>query len=203
MAAPARQVAAAPGAGTAPAPADTAAPPAGCTPGRQLEPRDYAQPEYIGRPQGRTARMCFYRGDGKSSAEQLNFYPNGHFVMSGVSAAGGFAMAGAVMGTVRGTYGFQDGRLVLRVGYAGTGVTQSGSGAGTQSSVDVSATSRAGRELVLPNCQRISVRQEARALQLPAGDGHPGHVVLDGQRWEQMRIDCPAWQGWQTPGGAR
>jgi hypothetical protein len=168
-----------------------------------MEPRDYAQPEYIGRPQGRTARMCFFRGDGRASAEQLNFYPNGHFVMSGVSAASGFAMSGAVMGTVRGTYGFQDGRVVLRVGYAGAGVTQSGGGVGSQSSIDVSSTSRAGREIVLPNCQRISVRQEGKALQLPAGDGHPTHVVLDGQRWEQMRIDCPAWQGWQTPGGAR
>jgi len=168
-----------------------------------MEPRDYAQPEYIGRPQGRTARMCFFRGDGKSSAEQLNFYPNGHFVMSGVSAASGLAVSGAVMGTVRGTYGFQDGRVVLRVGYAGTGVTQSGGGAGSQNSLDVSSTSRAGREIVLPNCQRISVRQEGKALQLPAGDGHPTHIVLDGQRWEQMRIDCPAWQGWQTPGGAR
>ena len=193
--------------GAAPAPAapraGAGAQPAACTPGRPMEPRDYAQPEYIGRPQGRTARMCFFRGDGRASAEQLNFYPNGHFVMSGVSAASGLAVSGAVMGTVRGTYGFQDGRVVLRVGYAGTGVTQSGGGAGSQNSLDVSSTSRAGREIVLPNCQRISVRQEGKALQLPAGDGHPTHLVLDGQRWDQMRIDCPAWQGWQTPGGAR
>lgn len=183
---------------------DAGGPPAACTPGRAMEPRDYAQPEFIGRPAGRTARMCFYRGDGRSRSEQLNFYPNGHFVINGVSGSGGFAMAGAVMGTVRGTYGFQDGRLVLRVGYSGTGVTQSGAGAGSQSALDVSATAgRREREVVLPNCQRIAVRQEAKAYQLPAGEGHPAYLVLDGQRWEPMRIDCPAWQGWQTPGGMR
>ena len=175
----------------------------GCTPGRTLEPREYAQPEFIGRPPGRTARMCFFRSDSPSRAEQLNFHPNGHFVMTGVTGSGGFAMAGAVMGTVRGTYGFQEGRVVLRVGYAGTGVTQSGGGAGAPGSTDVSASSRAGREVVLPNCQRISVRQEGKALQMPAGDGHPAHLVLDGQRWEQMRIDCPAWQGWQNPAASR
>jgi hypothetical protein len=147
--------------------------------------------------------MCFYRGDGKSAAEQLNFYPNGHFVTSSVSGSGGFAMAGAVHGAVRGTYGFQDGRLLLRIGYTGTGVSQSSRGAGGSQQLEVSGRQRSGREVVLPNCQRIHVREESRSLQLPSSTGHPPFIVLDGQRWEQMSIDCPAWQGWQTPGATR
>lgn len=147
--------------------------------------------------------MCFYRGDGKSAAEQLNFYPNGHFVMSSVSGSGGVAMAGAVHGTVRGTYGFQDGRVHMRIGYTGTGVSQSTRGAGRSQQLEVSGRQRGGREMVLPNCQRINVREESRAVQVPAGGAHPSFIVLDGQRWDQMSIDCPAWQGWQTPAAGR
>jgi len=147
--------------------------------------------------------MCFYRSDGNSSAEQLNFYPSGHFVMSSVSGSGGFAMAGAVHGTVRGTYGFQDGRLHLRIGYVGTGVSQGTRGAGSSQQLELSARQRTGREVVLPNCQRINVREESRAVQMPSGAAHPTFIVLDGQRWEQMSIDCPKWQGWQMPAAGR
>ena len=175
------------------------APPGGtsCRPGRELEAREYTQPEVLGKPEGRTARMCFFRNDGRSGVENLNFYPNGHFVMSSASGAGGFAMGGAVLGAVRGTYGFEGDRLALRIGYAGTGVSQDTRGAGSGRQLDVSGRSRLDREMVLPNCQRITVREETRSVQPPPGNEHPAYLVIDGRRWERMGIDCPAWQGWR------
>jgi hypothetical protein len=169
----------------------------GCVPGQVMEARDYAQPEFIGRPEGRVARMCFYRSDGRSAVENLNFYANGHVVFSGSQSVGGFAAGVAVLGAARGTYGFQDGRLALRLAYAGTGVSHSARGAGTQRQFDTSGRETFEQVTILPNCQRITVRNMLQQLETPAGTGHPPYLVVDGVRWEQMGIDCPAWQGWR------
>jgi len=169
----------------------------GCVPAPAMEARDYAQPEFIGRPDGRVARMCFYRSDGRSAVENLNFYANGHVVFSGSRSAGGFAGGVTVLGAARGTYGVQGGRLALRLAYAGTGVSQSGRGAGTQRELDTSGREAFEQAMVLPNCQRITVRDMLQRLEMPAGPGHPPYLVIDGVRWEQMGIDCPAWQGWR------
>lgn len=162
-----------------------------------MEARDYAQEEFIGRPAGRKARMCFYRNNGRFGVENLNFYANGHFVMSSITGTGGFAMQGNVLGTQRGTYGFQDGRLALRIGYQGTGVTQSTGSGSAMRQLDVSGTTALERDVVLPNCQKISVRDVVYALKATPAPGHPESIEFDGKRWEHMRIDCPAWQGWQ------
>lgn len=181
-------------------PAGAAAPGPACTPGPALEPRDFAQPEYIGRPEGRTARMCFFRGEGASRSEILNFYPNGAFVMSSTTAAAGFGVGGSVLGAMRGTYGVQPGgQLALRIAYAGTGVSQGSRSAGGSRELDVSAgrSPGGGREVTLPNCQRVQVRDVVRPSEINPSGGHPPFLVINGQRWEQMRIDCPAWQGWR------
>jgi hypothetical protein len=186
-----------------PAPAIQAPPPVGpsagaaaggCRPGPELEPRDYAQAEYIGRPDGAVARMCFHRSDGRSTSDSLNFHANGHVVMTTSAAAGGVAS----LGTMRGTYGFQEGgRLALRLAYAGTGVSQSTLSAGPVRSLDVAGQQALEQPRILPNCQRIAVRDVVRSVQWPPSPGHPSHIVIDGVRWEQMRVDCPAWQGWR------
>ena len=169
----------------------------GCVPAPAMEARDYAQSEFIGRPEGRVARMCFFRSDGRSAVENLNFYANGHVVFSSSQSTGGFAAGAAVLGAARGTYGVQDGRLALRLAYAGTGVSQSMRGAGTQRALDTSSRQAFEQAMVLPNCQRITVRNMLQRLEMPAGTGHPPYLVIDGVRWEQMGIDCPAWQGWR------
>ena len=156
-----------------------------------MEPRDYAQAEHIGRPEGRVARMCFFRSDGRSATESLNFFANGHFVMTSAHAAGGIGGGVSVVGTVRGTYGFLDGGLATRVAYAGTGVSESPRG------LDVSSQAWLEQAKVLPNCQRVFVRDAVHAVELPAAPAHPPYVVIDGMRWEPLLIDCPAWQGWR------
>lgn len=169
-----------------------------CSPGPEMEPRDYADAEFIGMPQGRRARMCYYWFDGRNK-ENLRFYPNGIFVRSGESGSGGFAIGGAVLSTLRGTYGFAGGnRLNLRIAYSGIGVTQSGRGAGSSNSLDVSRQQNLDREFVLPNCQRISLRDEAQTYQLgpPLRSGHPDHLILQGKRWERDS-DCGDWAGWR------
>lgn len=184
-----------------PAPVRQPAPPAegrSCTPGPALEPIDYASPEYIGLPEGRRARMCFYRSEG-SSVSQLKFYPGGIFRLSSQTGSGGFAMSGAVYQAERGVYGLTDkGQLNLHIAYSGTGVAQTTRGAGSSSSLDVSGADRLDREMTLPNCQTITLREEARRASLgPAqGRGHPGYLILDGVRWERD-TDCGDWEGWK------
>lgn len=178
--------------------ASSASPAAGCSPGPELEPRDFAQAEYIGRPQGAVARMCSYRSDGRSTSDNLNFYANGHVVMTTSASASGVGSTVAALGTTRGTYGFQEGgRLAMRPAYVGTGVSQSARADGATRSLEVVGQQALEQTTVLPNCQRITVRDVVRGAQWPAGPGHPSHIVIDGVRWEQMRIDCPAWQGWR------
>jgi hypothetical protein len=172
-----------------------------CAPGRALGPREFAQPEYIGSPQGRTARMCFFRGDSRSPSELLNFYPNGTFVMSSTNAAGGVGRSGPVLGNARGTYAFQAGgsQLALRIAYPGTGVSQTIEGVGPSRRVE-SNTSPAhppGRDLILPNCQRIQIQEVTRQTDLVMANTHPPFITVSGQRWEQQRMDCPTWQGWR------
>jgi len=180
-----------------PATAPAAAPNPGCTPGPPMEPRDYAQAEYIGRPEGRVARMCFFRSDGRSATESLNFFANGHVVMSSSNAATGPGGGVSVLGTMRGTYGFQEGRLATRMAYAGMGVSQSARSSGSERSLDASGQQRLEQAKVLPNCQRVFLRDAVHSLELPPSQAHPPYLVIDGVRWEQMRIDCPAWQGWR------
>jgi hypothetical protein len=182
-----------PSARSEPAPGQSA-----CTPGPALEPIDYASPEYIGLPEGRRARMCFYRSEGSTTA-QLKFFPGGIFRMSSQTGSGGFAMSGGVYQAERGVYGLTDrGQLNLRIAYSGTGVAQTTQGAGSSTSLDVSGADRLDRELTLPNCQKITIRDEARRAALgPArGRGHPDYLVLDGVRWEQD-TDCGDWEGWK------
>lgn len=187
-------------AGGAPAQPGSADPaPGTCRPGPAMEPREYTQPEVLGRPAGDRARMCFYRLNG-SSAEYLQFYPSGHFLHTSITGSGGFAMGGAVHGTVRGTYGFRpDGLLATRIGYQGTGVSQSNRGAGSGNRLDVAAQGTLENEVVLPNCQRITTREETRRVHVDRGANHPPTLVIDGVRWEHYRIDCPSWQGWVRP----
>lgn len=167
-----------------------------CRRGPDLEPREFTQPEVLGRPPGDRARMCFFRFEG-NTAEYLNFFSSGHFYHTSISGSGGFAVAGAVYGTVRGNYGFQPGGiLATRIGYQGTGVSQTSGGAGTQSTLEVSGQATLEREMTLPNCQKITYRDEVRRVQLGASSGHPSHLIVNGVRWEQYRIDCPTWSGW-------
>lgn len=169
---------------------------ASCRSGPAMEAREYTQPEVLGRPPGERARMCFYRAT-SSGAEYLNFFPSGHYYHTSSSGAGGFAASVAVYGTVRGTYGFQSGNvLATRTGYQGTGVSTSNRGAGTQRELDVSGQTALEREMTLPNCQKITYRDELVPAQLGASSGHPSHIVIRGVRWEHYRIDCPAWAGW-------
>lgn len=169
-----------------------------CRPGPEMEARDYAQPEYIGRPEGRVARMCFYRSDGRSTSDRLNFYPNGHVVIATSNATSGVGGGVSVLGTVRGTYGFQEGgRLAMRLAYVGTGVSHSARAPGAARQTDVTGQDRLERELTLPNCQRITVTDLLRSVQWPDSAGHPRYIVVDGVRWEEMSIDCPVWQGWR------
>ena len=178
--------------------ASSVSPAGGCRQGPELEPRDFAQAEYIGRPQGAVARMCFYRSDGRSTSDSLNFYANGHVVMTTSASASGVGGSVAALGTTRGTYGFQEGgRLAMRLAYVGTGVSQSARADGAARSLDVVGQHALEQTTVLPNCQHITVRDVVRSAQWPAGPDHPSHIVIDGVRWEQMRIDCPAWQGWR------
>lgn len=140
--------------------------------------------------------MCFYRMNG-SVAEYLNFFPSGHFHLTSTAGSGGFAMSGAVHGTIRGNYGFRKGGvLAIRTGYQGTSVSQSTRGAGTERTLDVAGQTARELEMTLPNCQRITYRDEVKRVQLAGGRGHPDYIVVDGVRWESYRIDCPAWRGW-------
>jgi hypothetical protein len=172
--------------------------PNACTPGPALEPRDYADAPYIGLPPGGRARMCYYKSDGRS-VDQLRFYPGGIFTMTGQSGSGGFAMGGAVLQTIRGTYGIGDnGRLNLRIAYSGIGVTQTTRGAGTSTALDVSGQGRLDKPFTLPNCQQITLRDEQHAVVLGpvSGRGHPDFLLLDGVRWERD-LDCGDWEGWK------
>jgi len=143
--------------------------------------------------------MCFYRLEG-SRAEYLNFFASGHFHHTSTTGAGGFAGGSAVYGTVRGNYGFQpNGVLATRIGYQGTGVSQTTRAPGRESRLDVSGQTALEREVILPNCQKITYRDEAQRVTLGMGRGaqaHPQHVVINGVRWESYTIDCPAWGGW-------
>jgi hypothetical protein len=168
----------------------------GCTDGPALEPRDYTQPEYLGRPEGARARMCFYRQPSAGSVDMLQFYPSGHFVLTTQKGAGGFALSGSINETTRGTYGFKDGAVLLRIGYSGTSVSQRVRGAGSEQGLATAGQKRRERELLLPNCQRITVSEQSKRVSLPGGTGHPRFLVIDGERWEHMSIDCPDWRGW-------
>jgi len=174
------------------------APSANCTPGPYIEPIDYASAEYIGNPTGRRARMCFYRSNGRD-VTNLKFFPGGIFFMKSQTGSGGFAMGGAVLQSIRGTYGFDaGGRLNLRIAYSGTGVTQTVRGAGSTSSLDVSGRDVLETEFTLPNCQKITLRNETRRYTLgPAlRSGRPDHLILGGERWE-LDSDCGDWEGWK------
>ena len=46
------------------------------------------------------------------------------------------------------------------------------------------------------NRVELVYRDEVRRVQLGASSGHPSHLIVNGVRWEQYRIDCPAWSGW-------
>jgi len=174
------------------APADNAA----CTPGPYLEAREYADPDLIGRPAGRRARMCFYRST-KYGVDNIRFFPGGIFYITSLTGSGGFAMSGSVNQTTRGTYGFAEGgRLNLRIAYTGTSVSQSTSGAGSTASLDVAGSDTAGRRVTLPNCQVVRVRDETRAVAFGAGRAHPGSLTLDGVTW-QADSDCGDWEGWK------
>lgn len=168
-----------------------------CTPGPTLEAREYTQPEVLGRPEGARARMCFYRQTGAGSVDTLEFYPSGHFVLTTQRGAGGFAMGGAVNGTMRGTYGFVEGGLRMRTGYAGISVSQRNRGGGSERGLETAGEGQLGREVVLPNCQKIRVTEQTKRVSVPGGGGHPRYVVIDGERWERQSIDCPDWQGWK------
>jgi hypothetical protein len=170
--------------------------PGSCRQGAALEARDYTQPEILGRPSGERAQMCFYRLVG-SGAEYLNFFSTGHFYHTSISGSGGFAMSGAIYGTVRGTYGFQpNGVLSTRIGYQGTGVSQTNSGAGTERTMDVTGQTRMQNEMTLSNCQKITYRDEVKRVQYDRTSSHPGFMVVDGVRWERYSMECPAWRGW-------
>ncbi len=167
-----------------------------CRQGAALEAREYTQPEILGRPSGERAQMCFYRLVG-SGAEYLNFFSTGHFYHSSISGSGGFASSGAIFGTVRGTYGFQaNGVLSTRIGYQGTGVSQTNRGAGTERTMDVSGQTRMQNEMTLSNCQKITYRDEVKRVQYDRTSSHPGFMVVDGVRWERYSMECPAWRGW-------
>ncbi|MBM4205471.1 MAG: hypothetical protein FJ194_15175 [Gammaproteobacteria bacterium] len=173
-------------------------PSADCTAGPYIEPIDYASAEYIGNPTGRRARMCFYRSNGRD-VTNLKFFPGGIFFMKSQTGSGGFAMGGAVVQSIRGTYGFDaGGRLNLRIAYSGTGVTQTVRGAGSTSSLDVSGRDVLETEFTLPNCQKITLRNETRRYTLgPAlRSGRPDHLILEGERWE-LDSDCGDWEGWK------
>ncbi len=170
-----------------------------CKPGPTLEPREYTQPELLGRPSGSRARLCFYRQVTAGAVDMLQFYPSGHFVMTTQNGSSGFGISGAVLGTTRGTYGFSGNTLQLRTGYAGTAVTQSGRSAAGESGLATAGQSRLNREVVLPNCQTITVAEQTKKISLPIASGHPGFIVIDGERWEHMSIDCPTRQGWLRP----
>lgn len=147
--------------------------------------------------------MCFYRLEG-SRVEYLNFFSSGHFHHTSLSGSGGFSMGGAVYGTVRGNYGFRpDGTLALRIGYEGTAVSQTQRSAGSERTLDTAGSTTLEQPMVLPNCQKITYRDETRPVQLGPGAGHPEHLVVSGVRWERYRIDCPAWGGWirESAGG--
>lgn len=170
--------------------------PSSCRQGSYLEPREFTQPEILGRPRGERAQMCFYRTAG-SRTEFLNFFSTGHFYHTSISGSGGFASAGAVYGTVRGTYGFQSGGvLATRIGYQGTGVSQTNRGAGTQRDMDVSGQSRRENEVTLQNCQKITYADEAKRVQYDRSSSHPNFLIVDGVRWERYSMECPAWRGW-------
>ncbi|MBU6304365.1 MAG: PDZ domain-containing protein [Betaproteobacteria bacterium] len=172
--------------------------PASCRQGTFMEPREFTQPEILGRPRGERAQMCFYRMEG-SRAEYLNFFATGHFYHTSISGSGGFASSGAVYGTVRGTYAFQSGGvLVTRIGYQGTGVSQTNRGAGTQRELDVSGQSRLENEVTLQNCQKITYRDEVKRVQYDRTSSHPSSLIVGGVRWERYSMECPAWRGWAT-----
>lgn len=167
-----------------------------CKPGAYLEPRQFTQPEILGRPKGQRAQMCFYRMEG-ARAEYLNFFSTGHFYYTSIAGSGGFASTGAVYGTVRGSYGFQaDNVLVTRTGYQGTGVSQSTGGAGIQKDMDFSGQTRLDREMTLPNCQKITYRDETQSVRYDRTTSHPSYLMVNGVRWERYSMDCPAWTGW-------
>jgi hypothetical protein len=169
-----------------------------CRQGPSLEAREYTQPEVLGRPSGERAQMCFYRLVG-SGAEYLNFFSTGHFYHTSISGSGGFASSGAIYGTIRGTYGFQpNGVLATRVGYQGTGVSQTNRGAGSERTMDVSGQSRLQNEMTLSNCQKITYRDEVKRVQYDRTSSHPGFMVVDGVRWERYSMECPAWRGWSN-----
>lgn len=180
-------------------PPQAAAPNRACKSGPALEPREYTQPEFLGRPPGARARLCFYRQPSAGAVDMLQFYASGHFVLATQNGSSGFGISGAVLGTTRGTYGFSGNTLQLRMGYAGTAVTQSGRTTAGESGLATAGQSRLSREFVLPNCQTITVTEHTKKISLPTVSGHPGFLVIDGERWEHMSIDCPAWQGWLRP----
>jgi hypothetical protein len=171
-------------------------PVASCKTGAALEPREYTQPEFLGRPSGLRARLCFFRQLSNNSVDILQFYPSGHFVLTTQNGSGGFALSGSVNGTSRGTYGFSGGSLHLRTGYSGISVSQAGRGAGSERGIDTASQQRLEREIVLPNCQKITVMEHIKRVSMPSGSGHPRFLVIDGERWEHMSIDCPDWRGW-------
>jgi len=80
---------------------DPAAAPGACKSGPALEPREYTQPEVLGRPSGARARLCFYRQSSPGAVDLLQFYPSGHFVLTSQNGSGGFALSGSVLGTTR------------------------------------------------------------------------------------------------------
>ena len=141
--------------------------------------------------------MCFYRSDGRSATQSLNFYSNGHIVMTGSNSFAGSGGGVSVLEAMRGTYGFQEGRLATRMAYAGTGVSQSARSTSSERSLDVSGQQRLDQAKVLPNCQRVFLRDAVHAMELPPSTAHPPYLVIDGVRWEQVHIDCPVWQGWR------
>ena len=167
-----------------------------CSPGPELESREYASPEYIGRPAGRRARMCFYRTT-TYGVDRVKFFPGGIFYITSQTGSGGFAMSGSVNQTTRGTYGFAEGgKLNLRIAYTGTGVSQSTRGAGSNTTLDVAGSDTQGRAMTLPNCQVVRVRDETRVIALGAGRAHPDSLTMDGAKW-QSDSDCGDWEGWK------
>lgn len=142
--------------------------------------------------------MCFFRLNG-SSAEYLKFFPSGHFYHTSITGAGGFAMSGAIHGTIRGTYGFAPGgKLLVRTGYQGTSVSQTTRGAGTERNLEIAGQSSLEGEMVLSNCQRITYRDEIKQVRYDRGRSHPASLVVNGVKWERYSIDCGDWTGWLT-----
>jgi len=128
---------------------DPAAAPGACKSGPALEPREYTQPEILGRPSGARARLCFYRQSSSGAVDLLQFYPSGHFVLTSQNGSGGFALSGSVLGTTRGTYGFTPNTIHLRIGYAATAVSQSTRGGSNGSTLSIAGSARPSPQTVV------------------------------------------------------